>query len=336
MKTENDWNFNSFLIKKFSPKTNAETNVDDGIKYHYTSPDALLSIMKYGKIRFTDIKYMNDKAESMYFVKCLLDYMEEKRKDHQIMQSIINILIDENSFESIRDLSISEIKYKNILHYPYSANRTFLFCLSDDPDSLNMWNYYVKNGQYQGYNIGFKIKSFLNTFDAPDEKHIDAISIYYGNVIYDKNKQFTEIDNLVNEIEKYVSFDNSTNSFYHAALKLRSYIDSFGLFFKNNKFKSEEEYRIILEIKDENIPHNTDESKKYFGENNKHLHEDFCAKNGLLVPFIEVSMPKDSISRITISPITEYAIAKESIHELLKIKNFNNVKVYKSQIPIRF
>ena len=91
-----------------------------------------------------------------------------------------------------------------------------------------------------------------------------------------------------------------------------------------------------MEIDDKKIPHNKSESEKYFGENNKNLREDFCTKNGLVVPFIEVSIPKDSIFRITISPITEYAIAKESIHEVLKINGYDSVKVYKSQIPIRY
>lgn len=335
MKTKNEWDFNSFLIKKFRPQNDTMVADSDGIKYHYTSPDAFLSILKYGKIRFTDIKYMNDKAETVYFLKSLLDYME-KHSEHQIIQEVINLLIDKNSFDSIKDLSISEIKYNNIPYYPYSPKRTFLFCLSDESDSLNMWNYYVKNGQYQGYNIGFKIHNFLNTFDTPDDKHIDALSVYYGNVIYDKNKQTLEIEHLINEIESFVSSSETNTTYYLAALMLRTYIDSAGLFFKNINFKSEEEYRIILEIDDKKVPHNKSESEKYFGENNKNLREDFCTKNGLVVPFIEVSIPKDSISRITISPITEYAIAKESIHEVLKINGYDSVKVYKSQIPIRY
>ncbi len=39
--------------------------------------------------------------------------------------------------------------------------RHFIFCASTDKDSLNMWNYYVKGENYQGYNIGLSVNDIV-------------------------------------------------------------------------------------------------------------------------------------------------------------------------------
>ena len=43
-------------------------------------------------------------------------------------------------------------------------------------------------------------------------------------------------------------------------------------------------------------------------------------KNGLIVPFLLVKFDCDAITNVTISPITEFGIAKESVKELLENK----------------
>lgn len=108
------------------------------------------------------------------------------------------------------------------------------------------------------------------------------------------------------------------------------------LFFKHPKFKSEQEFRIIVEIPEKQIPCRPDDSKKCFGTYNKKLSEGFCTKHGLIVPFLNVSFSKKAIQRITIAPMVEYEIAKKSIRELLELQQIKNVSIYKSAIPIRF
>ena len=74
---------------------------------------------------------------------------------------------------------------------------------------------------------------------------------------------------------RYLSLECHTN---YAALWLRNYIDSRGIFFKHPKFKSEEEYRIIIEIKEERIPRKEGDADKYVGEHNKKMIEGFTTK----------------------------------------------------------
>ena len=56
------YEFNSFLIKSAMPTNQgfamAGSNIEqEDIVYHYTSPDAFLSIIQHQTIRFTDIRY---------------------------------------------------------------------------------------------------------------------------------------------------------------------------------------------------------------------------------------------------------------------------------------
>lgn len=74
----------------------------------------------------------------------------------------------------------------------------------------------------------------------------------------------------------------------------------------------------------------------YAGENNKEIKYEFTAKNGLIIPFLLVKFDYDAINNITISLVTEFEIAKESIRELLNKKSNNKIQINKSSIPIRF
>lgn len=74
----------------------------------------------------------------------------------------------------------------------------------------------------------------------------------------------------------------------------------------------------------------------YAGENNKEIKDEFTTKNGLIIPFLSVKFDYDAINNITISPITEFEIAKDSIRELLNKKSSNKIEINKSNLPIRF
>lgn len=327
--------FNSYAIKSFSPGASNFESSADKITYHYTSPDAFLSIIRNSSIRFTDVRYMNDKSETKFFVKEVLEFLEKNPQKYPNFEEAVYELLKGNNLEAIKNLSLDEIVYTQIPQYPYKPNRHFLFCTCEDFDSLNMWNYYVQNGNYKGYNIGFRADKFLRAFDTSDSHSIDAFLVYYGNVLYSQKQQQDEIERFAYEIEKYVQ-GLKKNQIKYAMLKIRSYIDAQGLFFKSPKFSSEKEYRIVICISNERIPRKDGEAEKYSGEFNKKMCEGYCVKNGLIAPFLQISFPKDAISRITVSPMTEFSIAKDGIKELLSTNDYGTVVVNQSTIPIRF
>ena len=330
---ENNFQFKSGFIQKFSPEDQSGDHISLNA-YHYTSPEAFLSIIQNHSIRFTDIRYMNDRAEGIYFVKLLLDFVEKNRGNYPHFEEVINQLLKGNDLEKIRTLATTEIQYEEIPRLPYHPNRVFVFCTCTEVDSLNMWNYYTNTGVYQGYNIGFRLFDLLRSFDTPSSKVLDPILVHYGKVLYEEKKQFEEITRLAEEIE--IKASKSPNALKREQIHLRMYIDSKGAFFKHPKFKSEQEFRIIVEMPEAKIPRQKDDPKKYVGVHNQELWEGFCTKHGLIVPFLNVSFSKEAIQRITIAPMVEYEIAKKSIRELLECQRIKNVQIYKSTIPIRF
>ena len=307
---------------------------DQVIVYHYTSPEGFLGVLKDQKIRFTDIRYMNDRSEGIYFVKLLLDYIAKNKGAYPHAEDVVYSLLGENNLEDIRNLNVSSVKYRvTMMRKPHPA-RAFLFCTCCDSDSLNMWNYYVKNGSYQGYNIGIKVESFLKEIDKNLPKSSN-VSIYYGKVLYSKKEQQNEIENLLQTLE--TSLTRSSESSYMKNLAdwaLKRYIDLYGVFYKHNKFAGEQEYRFVIEFDDDS--NDIGKDLGILNADDCNIKENFCVRNGIITPFLEVPFANDTISRVYISPMTEFEIAKLSIRELIDQKEYKQTRIYQSNIPIRY
>ncbi len=315
---------------------------EKNIMYHYTSAEAFLSIIENKTLRFTDFRYLNDKSEGIYFVKTLLDFLVDNKGKYPIFEEVVNELLKENDFDKIRRLEVTSVKYAEVLGMPYKPSRKFVFCMCEEGDMLNMWNYYVNNSSYQGYSIGFKAEQLINGVNALDNPMADGISIYYGNVIYNKNEQYKVIANYAEKLQNAIKRSSSEGkgaermAYLIAQLKVRSYIDSKGIFYKHHKFKQEKEFRIVIEVSKDTILKNKEQRVQYEYKPGKYIYQDFCVKRGLIVPFIAVPFSENAISRITCAPMVEFNIAKQSVRELLNRSDYNGVPVYSSSIPIRF
>lgn len=316
-----------FFINQLSNET---ANQRKNIQYHYTSPNGLLSIIKNKSLRFTDIRFLNDKSESLYLVKVICDYFAENKQKYSIIEEAFNRLIGANDISKLQKLKISNIEYK--VPSSYHKRRHFVFCMCDNCDELNMWNYYVNNGSYQGYNIGFNINSLMHTFYTDNKNPIlhKNFSVNYGKVLYDKKSQFSEIDNKFQELEIRYKFNYQIEAL---STELLNYIDSFCAFFKHPKFEGEKESRIVIETPD-NYLHSPNFDFPQL--TNNLMRYDFYTKNGLIIPCLYVKINSDSFSRITVSPIMEAEITQNSIRELVSTEGIKGCSVYQSKIPIRF
>lgn len=329
------FNYQSSFVFNFR-KDGIKYMPEDRVVYHYTSPDGFLGILSGQSLRFTDISYMNDRSEGVYFVKVLLDFLEKNQGRFPLCEEVINNLLDNNSFDDIRRLNITKIKYNRDWNYKHNPVRSFVFCTCSDADSLNMWNYYVKNGSYQGYNIGIRVESFLE-YIGTMLPYNDAISIYYGKVLYNLKRQEEEIEHLLITMEE--SMVGSSKGFMVnrdlMMWYLKHYIELYGVFYKHPKFEGEKEYRFVIEAEEENGYRLPFDSKELRGKE-KTIREDFCVKNGIIAPYLTVPFGNDTISRVYISPMTEFDIAKRSIKELTYRKDYRVFPVYQSKIPIRY
>lgn len=327
-------------IRSFLPKDAPIQHDRTTIRYHYTSANALMSILgnsdnEFGKIRFTDARFMNDRSEHLFFVKLLLEYMDKHRKEYPYCQSIISeLLLHDHSVDDYTSLRISDFEDFEKDNVMFVKSRHFLFCLCKDFDSLHMWNYYIHNGNYQGYNIGIKLYDFLKSFDAERNDNNDPIRFYCGDVLYSKGKQEKEIEALCKTIEKMKINEGKTPIATQIAMGyLWEYIECYGLFYKDESFSYEKEYRIVIQFE---LPLAGGSISSYFKENRRGIDYNFFERNGVLVPFLSVPLSKTAVKQITIAPIMENRIASLSMDEFIEANGYNDVKVKQSEIPIRF
>ena len=348
------YSFRSIRIKSFQSKDALEQHDRRSIRYHYTSSSALMAIldtknMGNGAVRFTDSRYMNDRSEHMFFIKRLLEFMDKFRGKYPFCQEVINeLLLQKHSPEDYISLKVSDIDVprpeETKTNNPSATNilsrlksRHFLFCLCNDSDSLHMWNYYIHNGNYQGYNIGIRIYDFLRIFDNDDTKEYDPIRFFCGDVLYKQKDQEKEIEELCRTIEGYdrgnTSSGEDESDLEIGMVILWLYIQSYGLFFKDESFSDEKEYRIVIQynVFDNDDPFITNPRSK-----KTDVEYSFFERNGILVPCLKVPLTKEAVRQITLAPILESQIATSSIHEFLESNGYFGVDVKQSSIPIRY
>lgn len=327
--------FNSFMIKCFQPEEEKFKPTTELVRYHYTSANALLKILTPSDgsafVRFTDVRYLNDKSEMLFFIKRLLEFVRDNSEKYPYCKQIItSLLLKHHTEQEYIELSVTSVDFASPDSIELSASRNFVFCTSKEKDSLHMWNYYIHNNNYQGYNIGFDIYKFIKSFDVANKGDaLDPIFFYYGEVIYNKEQQLKAIKTICDKIEA----EKSKNFPEKSMVDLHRYICSYGMFFKDKSFSDEKEYRVLIEISESRV---NNDRKNYANKFNQKIRLDFYERNGMIVPCLMVPFDTSAVKRITMAPIMEKGIAQSGVEEFLKVNNFENVEVKPSEIPIRY
>ena len=330
--------FNSDMIKCFQPKGEKFFAKNNLTRYHYTSANALMKILKTDNdtacVRFTDVRYLNDKSEMLFFVKRLLEFLRDNRSKYPFCCEVVNdLLLKKHSEQEYIDLTVPKIEFTDLEKLSFAESRSFVFCTCKESDSLNMWNYYVQNGEYQGYSIGIDLYKFLKSFDVNNKGDaLDPIFFFYGEVIYSERKQKRQIETICNKIERN-NVKTRSDDYQYSMYELYMYICSHGMFFKDKNFEHEKEYRILIMMSEACV---SKDKTSFNNKFNKEIKLNFYERMGILVPCLEVPFEKESIKSITIAPIMERTIALSGISEFLKVNEYKNVSVDFSKIPIRY
>lgn len=285
--------------------------------YHYTSPIGFCSILTNQTFRFTDCQFFNDKSEYIY-IKEPCEAVYNKLKNNLFNEELllpVNYWLN-NSYETYGGDS------------PYIKYRYYIFCLSQDQDSLSMWNYYVKNTSCFGYNIGIDVNKFINVLK---DINLDNVEIIYGSILYKFNEQVNYIEKMIKKMDSELNIirqDISYSSYIYSYLqeyqtKIIEEIEFLRLFMKHNAFKDEAEYRFVLKI-----PINI--------EINDILVSNYQIRNGIITPCYDLKLDFDFLNSITISPMLESNLAAEGIRLLMKNIGCNQISIKTSKIPIRF
>ena len=294
----------------------------EGIKYenielyHYTSIEALKSIVENKTIRLTDYRFLNDPNELNMAMDHFKDYLKfEKGKpslSQERINKIIKILEHIKAGGKINLVGTDKfIEGRKILAYKNEpASYLYILSLTQKNDDLALWTMYGKAGVRIKLNsaklfeffYGFRDKHFLQGITNP----------YRGEVRYSNNE--TRYDSLI-----YCLIHSDVVSQDYDIL-LQNLSNE-----KDAAFQYESEYRISLNLSDE------------FIKNNDFVKKLFIVKDCMIKPQIEFSdFPvQDIIDDVLISPYNHIDCAALSVKEFLKYNLGKDISVNSSSIKIR-
>lgn len=299
--------------------------------FHYTSPDGLLGILgKDGPtLRFSQYNSLNDTTEGIHIIEIYRCVCKELLDEGEIDSSFCNLIydivpIDEEIF--IYDQISFNTIYKT--NSPTSlADRCiskryqkYICCFSKNRDSLPMWNYYTKGNQYEGYNIEFcfhKTETFDIQSDSGNEYHFELCSVTY----LDKEKKVL-IRKVVKKLYEFAQQDPQEDVFSEIKYLLSEFLKHLSLKFKQEYFQHEEEVRAILTVP----------------EDSTQFEVKYRSNAGYIVPYIEISFPREIVRGITVGPLLNDKTALENIKRFAKDRGYiiNDKDIQSSGIPIRY
>lgn len=301
------------------------TKLETQIIFHYTSPDALLKILNKDNIelRFTRNDCVNDTLEGKHIIEIYSKTCEELLAFSKISKEFYDLIIKSKPRDNKLFFKEQKMKHGSVTIAEQDTFLVYLCCFSSESDSLPMWNYYVKNGMYQGVCIGFDTNLFDEYHDSRQPEKFGDIDL--RKVIYsDSEKKDIFIKILLALFE---SFDETQDeSVGNIEVILSSLLLELQYISKSECFAHEKEIRAIMKIPI---------SKKV----NKCYRIQYDSKGSYIIPFTLVSIDeKRNLREITIGPLAEKELSKSIIFELLESRGYDmdEKNIQNSKIPIRF
>ena len=305
------------------------------ILYHYTSQGAITNILRddYITLRCTFFECFNDISEGKVIkevqdevCRCLI-FNESDDVKREFLRKLKRTGLESLAFDIRENTELNQKTYSIIQKGPQS----YICCFSNDPDSLPMWNYYSKDGHYEGYNIGLEIDD-IN--EAMLENKLIKNSVI-RDVIYDKKEQKKLVHKLIkNQFGHACSLEGQdVPEEYKIELINLSYI------FKSSVFEHEKETRLICEVREPEAPLNENKEKsdnKSIDINKDDPRIHFYIRHGVAVPYVEIKLKKSCLKSVTIGPSIEQKLGKKTFEMYLKENGYGDVKVNISKLPIRF
>ena len=278
----------STKIHCFNPAKEKKSRVNNRVVFHYTSPEALMSILQSTHLRFTDCQFLNDKSEYTHIHIPLKQAFEEIKDSlhDDYMSGLIQEYLDHGYQYSELIQEKPDVGFKGLRMYEM---RYYVFCTSLDNDLLNMWNYYVKGGNYQGYNIGISVKDIINSFsNITDEK----VNIYFGPIIYTDREKIELLKRIILDIDQKLSRalekitdiqERGITTDIHYG-ELLSYIQNYRLFFKDGSFSGEKEYRFVIKMPAAQQKHSSNTPQV-----------NYSIRQGVITPHCDVRFEKEGV-----------------------------------------
>lgn len=318
------------------------------VLYHYTTQTGVLGILESKCIWATEIRYLNDASEFIFFVDMVKAAIEEARgatvglSKHEILSEGVNLL------SGLTDLFREDTKFLY-----------FVASFTAHGDLLSQWRAYSRDDI--GYSIGFSssklqelarlqdfsLKGCVYDYDQQRQILHDLFqtAIRAESTIKDYHQEGGLTDEGVESINSLLAgrgitkqkvIDTFLKKGYefglrNAALFLARRLLQIGQGFKHHGFREESEWRVISSVtpitKQGMPPIPLRDLKFRVG---KHM----------IIPYTEFKLtdeenPNLPIEEIIVGPTPHEALARASVEALLSTKDLPSCKVKPSLIPYR-
>lgn len=169
------------LKKEFDAIVTAEKRKLDRdlprVLYHYTTVHGLMGIMASGKLRVSNILYMNDASELDHGRRLFQKVLDELRSDPNELRGI------SSSLEG----------------FLIRRNSICAFSMSEKEDDLPQWNAY--SGGLGGFAIGFDVRSDVDV--QVDKCSLGGVKELFVNIVYDPDEPKLAREALVGYLRRY-------------------------------------------------------------------------------------------------------------------------------------
>lgn len=319
------------------------------IYYHYTSLDALYSIVSSKTFRLTSLKSSNDKKELYYKPETFLEDFEkiiEKESDDNTKRCFR--LIE----ESVKLNEVDFAKACKEKTYPYAL------CLSEKKDNLTHWDRYASN--CAGVCIGFNVSALkvlmqrmgitafgIGVYDtgkvlyALDQKE-KVIRNSLINIVNALSKQEDVNSGNIREVIRKGGYVYATSTYLQVAkfVKDSSFIDEDEVRLYHDSVSIKGTLRLIEMMKPVVEPELYLNLKRHFKEFVTQLHldeEKFCISSRGIRSYKELCLEKvwgsGTIPEIILGPMCVQN--RNELKRFLKANGLEGTKVSISSVPIR-
>lgn len=280
------------------------------ILYHYTSMDALVSIVNSGRIWASHIRFLNDKSELLAMWNAVVARMKQRRdgakeKERTYLSKIIRLAEKER------------------------AGNEFVASFSEQSDDLSQWRAYCSRG---GCAIGFAAEALQSQWvSGPNGGKPSLVSDRLLKVKYLDEKTLSDLDGFIDDFLYFGSglagIRNVKGRPVPAEKFAAGLAAPFAPTFKDVAFSHECEWRMVLTERNEPMPGLR-----------------FRPGKSTLIPYIEVDLNRDEayksplsymIKRVVIGPTPNPELAVEALKRLFSSKHHPEVEIANSVIPYR-
>lgn len=320
-------------------------NIPSEIYYHYTSLEALYSIVESKTFRLTSLISSNDKKELYYKPENFISdfkkiHNSETNEDTKKCLQLIQKSIDTNEKEFFNICKKKAVPYA--------------LCLSNKKDNLTHWDRYASG--CTGVCIGFNISSLKVQIQRMASNSFGGALYDVSKVIYDKNEKEKYIRNGIMRIlngfleESDICKEIIEKQCYLYAATVYKQLK---IFLKNSSFVDEDEIRLyhdatsiketldLIELMSPDIDKKMYQNiKKHFEDLVEQLHlgkENFLLTKKGIRSYCELCLDKvwgsGTITEIILGPMCIQN--KMELRKFLKANGLEGTKVSISKVPIR-